>query len=41
MSGADASDPLRAPTVLMSSKEPFVLVHALSEASAQKVHDIL
>ena len=37
MSGADASDPLQPPTVLMSSKEPF----ALSEASAQKVHDVL
>jgi len=41
MSGADASDPLQSPTVLMSSRETFVLVHALSEASAQEVHDVL
>ena len=37
MSGTDAPDPLPAPTVLIRSKEPF----ALSEASAQKVHDVL
>lgn len=41
MSGADASDPLQSPTVLMSSRETFVLAHALSEASAQEVHDVL